>query len=78
MLNTLTFGGGTALTQTKTKTKTKTEIGHVTMNIQEAYGIIWTYNSPRTIVINFPYYHVSNKDSARLCCLVTFRKPYHA
>ena len=76
----LTFGGGTALTGNANcvkKTK-KTEIGHVTMNIQEACGIIWTYNGRRADVNNLPFYHVGNKDSARQCCWETCRKPYPA
>ena len=54
MFHTLTFGGATALTRNGNwvKKKNKTEIGHVTMNIQEACCLIWEANA----VFQYPYY----------------------
>ena len=48
------------------------------MKIQEACELILIENSPRAVVNNLPLYHVGNKDSARLCCWETVRKPYLA
>ena len=62
------------------KTK-KTGIGHMTMNIQEACGLIWT-NGPRAVIICLftmwisTYVDVEHKDLARLCCLETVKKPF--
>jgi hypothetical protein len=49
MFHTLTFGVATALTRHANCVK-KTDL-NVTMNIQEACGLIWTYNSPRAQII---------------------------
>ena len=76
MFHTLTFGVATALTRHANCVK-KTDL-NVTMNIQEACGLIQTYNSPSVVVNNLPFYHVCNTDSARLCCWETVRKPYLA
>ena len=64
MFHTLTSGGGTALTQNDNclKNTKKAEI--------EYPGSMWhnmDLQQPRAIVYNLPFYHVGNKDSARLC-----------
>ena len=80
MFHTLPLGGAAALTRNADcvkKTK-KTEIYHVTMNNQEACGLIWTYNSRRAGVNNLPFTMWVIRTQPDYVVGKTVREPYLA